>query len=266
MYLKDIIRWGLEMKTVDKEKLWEAYQKNPSCEIREKIILEYAPLVKVVAGRLSMYLGYNVEYDDLVGYGIFGLIDAIDKFDAAKDVKFETYASLRIRGSILDQIRKMDWIPRTVRQKQKKLDEAIKKIEMQTGRNASEEEIAKEIGISDDELSIWQSQLKVTNVVSLNEYVEQGTEPVMDAKNNSHFIQPEEKVQENELKQVLKDTLKLLTEKERRVIELYYYEELTLKEISKVLEVSESRVSQLHTKALLKMKKKMGNYMEILVD
>ena len=213
-----------------------------------------------------MYLGYNVEYDDLVGYGIFGLIDAIDKFDAAKDVKFETYASLRIRGSILDQIRKMDWIPRTVRQKQKKLDEAIKKIEMQTGRNASEEEIAKEIGISDDELSIWQSQLKVTNVVSLNEYVEQGTEPVMDAKNNSHFIQPEEKVQENELKQVLKDTLKLLTEKERRVIELYYYEELTLKEISKVLEVSESRVSQLHTKALLKMKKKMGNYMEILVD
>ena len=223
-------------------------------------------MVKVVAGRLSMYLGYNVEYDDLVGYGIFGLIDAIDKFDAAKDVKFETYASLRIRGSILDQIRKMDWIPRTVRQKQKKLDEAIKKIEMQTGRNASEEEIAKEIGISDDELSIWQSQLKVTNVVSLNEYVEQGTEPVMDAKNNSHFIQPEEKVQENELKQVLKDTLKLLTEKERRVIELYYYEELTLKEISKVLEVSESRVSQLHTKALLKMKKKMGNYMEILVD
>lgn len=254
------------MKTVDKEKLWETYQKNPSCEIREKIILEYAPLVKVVAGRLSMYLGYNVEYDDLVGYGIFGLIDAIDKFDAAKDVKFETYASLRIRGSILDQIRKMDWIPRTVRQKQKKLDEAIKKIEMQTGRNASEEEIAKEIGISDDELSIWQSQLKVTNVVSLNEYVEQGTEPVMDAKNNSHFIQPEEKVQENELKEVLKDTLKLLTEKERRVIELYYYEELTLKEISKVLEVSESRVSQLHTKALLKMKKKMGNYMEILVD
>lgn len=254
------------MKTTDKEKLWETYQKNPTSEIREKIILEYAPLVKVVAGRLSMYLGYNVEYDDLVGYGIFGLIDAIDKFDAAKDVKFETYASLRIRGSILDQIRKMDWIPRTVRQKQKKLDEAIKKIEMQTGKNASEEEIAKEIGISDDELTLWQSQLKITNVVSLNEYVEQGTEPVMDARNNSHFIQPEEKIQENELKEVLRDTLELLTAKERRVIELYYYEELTLKEISKVLEVSESRVSQLHTKALLKMRKKMGNYMEILVD
>lgn len=254
------------MKTTEKEKLWESYQKNPSSEIREQIILEYVPLVKVVAGRLSMYLGYNVEYDDLVGYGVFGLIDAIDKYDAQKDVKFETYASLRIRGSILDHIRKMDWIPRTVRQRQKKLDEAVKRIEMRTGKNASEEEIALELGISDEELSVWQSQLKITNIVSLNEYVEQGSEPVMDARKNSHFIQPEDKIQENELKEVLKDTLKLLTEKERRVIELYYYEELTLKEISKVLGVSESRISQLHTKALLKMRKKMGNYMEMFTD
>ena len=254
------------MRAAEKDKLWESYQKNPSSELREQIILEYVPLVKVVAGRLSMYLGYNVEYDDLVGYGIFGLIDAIDKYDANKDVKFETYASLRIRGSILDHIRKMDWIPRTVRQKQKKLDEAVKRIEMRTGKNASEEEIAQEMGISEDELIVWQSQLKITNIVSLNEYVEQGTEPVMDARNNSHFIQPEEKIQENELKKVLKDTLEFLTEKERKVIELYYYEELPLKEISKVLSVSESRISQLHTKALLKMRKKMGNYMDIFVD
>ncbi len=254
------------MKTTDKEKLWEAYQKNPSPGIREQIILEYAPLVKVVAGRLSMYLGYNVEYDDLVGYGIFGLIDAIDKYDSQKDVKFETYASLRIRGSILDQIRKMDWIPRTVRQKQKKMDEAVKQIEMRTGKTATEEEIALELNISEEELAVWQSQLKITNIVSLNEYVEQGSEPAMDARNNSHFIQPEEQIQEDELKKVLKDTLELLTEKERKVIELYYYEELTLKEISKVLEVTESRISQLHTKALLKMRKKMGSYMDILVD
>lgn len=109
------------MNKVSKEKLWEMYQTKRTPELREQIILEYAPLVKVVAGRLSMYLGYNVEYDDLVSYGIFGLIDAIDKFDMDKEVKFETYASLRIRGAILDQIRKMDWIPRTVRQKQKKL-------------------------------------------------------------------------------------------------------------------------------------------------
>ncbi len=254
------------MKAVEREKLWEEYQKNSTPELREKLITEYAPLVKVVAGRLSMYLGYNVEYEDLVSYGIFGLIDAIDKFDIGKDVKFETYASLRIRGSILDQIRKMDWIPRTVRQKQKKIEEAIKSVESRTGRNASDDEIATELGIAETELNEWQTQLKVTNVVSLNEFVEQGGEPVMDARNNSHFVQPEESVQEEELKKVLAETMELLTEKERRVILLYYYEELTLKEISNVLEVSESRVSQLHTKALLKMRKKMGSYMGILTD
>ena len=251
---------------MDKEKLWKEYQKKQTAELREQIIIEYAPLVKIVAGRLSMYLGYNVEYDDLVSYGVFGLIDAIDKFDLSKDVKFETYASLRIRGAILDQIRKMDWIPRTVRQKQKKIDEAIKRIEMTTGKTASDEQIAGELGVSGEEYLDWQSQLKVTNVVSLNEFVEQGSEPVMDARGNSHFAQPEDAVAEEELKQVLKKTLDTLTEKERKVITMYYYEDLTLKEISRVLEVSESRVSQLHTKALAKMKSKMGSYMDILVD
>lgn len=254
------------MKTTEREKLWEEFFKNPSAELREQIIVEYAPLVKIVAGRLSMYLGYNVEYDDLVGYGIFGLIDAIDKFDINKEVKFETYASLRIRGSILDQIRKMDWIPRTVRQKQKKIDEAIRKIETETGRNAQDEEIAREIGVSEEELNNWQSQLKITNLVSLNEYVDQGLEPVMDARGNSHFAQPEDAVAEEELKRVLAQSLEVLTEKEQKVITLYYYENLTLKEISNILEVSESRVSQLHTKALTKMKKVMGPYMERLTD
>lgn len=253
------------MRAEEREMLWETYQKNPSPELREIIILEYAQLVKVVAGRLSMYLGYNVEYDDLVSYGIFGLIDAIDKFDLNKDVKFETYASLRIRGAILDQIRKMDWIPRTVRQKQKKIDEAIKQIEMRTGKNALDEEIASELGVSEDELNAWQSQLKVTNVVSLNEFLEQGSEPVMDARQNSHFIQPEDMIQENELKEVLNDALELLTEKEKKVILLYYYEDLTLKEISQILKVSESRVSQLHTKALQKMRGKMGKYLDIML-
>ncbi len=249
---------------VSKDKLWEDYQKNKTPEIREQLILEYAPLVKLVAGRLSMYLGYNVEYDDLVSYGIFGLIDAIDKFDMSKDVKFETYASLRIRGSILDQIRRMDWIPRTVRQRQKKIDEAMREIEMETGKTATDEQIAERLGVSGDEYTDWQSQMKVTNVVSLNEFVEQGTEPAMDAKTNSHFAQPEDVVEEAELKEVLAETLTMLTERERMVITLYYYEDLTLKEISKVLDVSESRVSQLHTKALAKMKTKMGNYMYML--
>ena len=254
------------MKTVDKDKLWKDYQKKPTRELQEQLIIEYSQLVKLVAGRLSMYLGHNVEYDDLVSYGIFGLIDAIDKFDADKNVKFETYASLRIRGSILDQIRKMDWIPRTVRQRQRKLDEAVKQIEAQTGKTASDDEIAQVLGISSDELLNWQSQLKVSNLVSMTEFEENGTEPAMDTTYNSHFTQPEEVVEKEELKKTLVEALDALTEKERRVIELYYYEEMTLKEISKILEVSESRVSQLHTKSLTKMKKIMGPYIDILVD
>ena len=254
------------MKEVERQKIWEKYTKNPTQEMRAQIIIEYAPLVKIVAGRLSMYLGGNVEYEDLVSYGVFGLIDAIDKFDTNKDVKFETYASLRIRGAILDQIRKMDWIPRTVRQRQRKIDEAIKSLEARTGKTPTDEMLAEELGVSGEELLSWQSQLKVTNVVSLNEFVESGNEPVMDAKGNFRFAQPEEVIAETELKQMLKDAMQLLTEKEQKVILLYYYEDLTLKEISRVLEVSESRISQLHTKALQKMKKKMGPYMNILTD
>lgn len=253
------------MKSTDKEKLWDEYRQKPTQALREQLIIEYSQLVKFVAGRLSMYLGHNVEYDDLVSYGIFGLIDAIDKFDLTKNVKFETYASLRIRGAILDQIRKMDWIPRTVRQRQKKMDDAIKQIEMRTGKTATDEELAKELGLTEDELGNWQSQLKVTNLVSLNEFEESGTEPAIDHR-HAHFSQPEDVVAEDELKKTLIESLDLLTEKERKVIELYYYEEMTLKEISKILEVSESRVSQLHTKALVKMRKTMGSYMDILID
>ena len=251
------------MDEAGRKKLWEEYGKAKTPVIREKLILEYAPLVKLVAGRLSMYLGYNVEYDDLVGYGIFGLIDAIDKFDSMKAVKFETYASLRIRGAILDQIRKMDWIPRTIRQRQKKIDSAIKEIEAAKGRKATDDEVAAELGITEMEFGEWQSQMKVTNVVSLNEFMEQGSEVPAENNRSAHFDSPEDVVEKGELKDVLTDALKLLTEKERRVIELYYYEELTLKEISNILEVSESRISQLHTRGLQKMKTKMGNYIGI---
>lgn len=252
------------MDEAGRNKLWDSYAKSKSPEIREKLILEYAPLVKLVAGRLSMYLGYNVEYDDLVSYGIFGLIDAIDKFDSMKAVKFETYASLRIRGAILDQIRKMDWIPRTIRQKQKKIDTVIKEIEASTGRAATDEEIAASLGISEDDYLAWQSQMKITGVVSLNEFMESGSELPAEQTGQRRFESPEEVIEKEELKKVLQQALELLTEKEKKVILLYYYEDLTLKEISNVLEVSESRISQLHTRALQKMKIKMGNYMGLL--
>ena len=205
------------MKAIEKEKLWEEYQKNPTPKLREQLIIEYAQLVRLVAGRLSMYLGHNVEYDDLVSYGIFGLIDAIDKFN-------------------------------------------------RTGKTANDTDLAKELSISEDELCSWQSQLKVTNIVSLDEFEEAGPEPVVDAVHNSHYAQPEDIVTQEELKTMLVKSLDNLTEKERRVIELYYYEDLTLKEISNILEVSESRVSQLHTKGLIKMRKVMGPYMNILTN
>ena len=253
------------MDEMSRKKLLEEYAKTKAPETREKIILEYAPLVKVVAGRLSMYLGYNVEYEDLVSYGIFGLIDAIDKFDYLKDIKFETYASLRIRGAILDQIRKMDWIPRTIRQKQKKIEAVIREVEQKAGHYATDE-IARGLGISDEEYLDWQSQMKVTGLVSLNEYMEQGSDVAQDYSRHttSRFEAPEERIEKEELAKVLGEALQLLTEKEQKVITLYYYDELTLKEISSILEVSESRVSQLHTRALQKMKVKMGNYMGIL--
>ena len=255
------------MDESSRDRLWQNYSKTHSPEYRDQLILEYAQLVKLVAGRLSMYLGYNVEYDDLVGYGIFGLIDAIDKFDYGKNVKFETYASLRIRGAILDQIRKMDWIPRSLRQKQKKIDAAMSKIEAETGKAATDEEIAAELGISLDELNNWQGQAKMTNLVSLDEFTEEGTETAkMEAVGNARFEHPEEAVEKEELKKMIVEALDTLTEKEREVVVLYYYEEMTLKEISKILDVSESRVSQLHTKSLIKMKKIMGPYMDILVD
>ncbi|MFW5633169.1 MAG: FliA/WhiG family RNA polymerase sigma factor, partial [Acetivibrio ethanolgignens] len=179
-------------------------------------------------------------------------------------VKFETYASLRIRGAVLDQIRKMDWIPRTLRQKQKRLDVASQKLESELGRAVTEEELAEELEISVEELGTWQNQMKVTNLVSLDEFMEQGTEGKMENITSARFEEPEKAVEKEELKKMLMEALESLTENEKKVILFYYYEELTLKEISRILEVSESRISQLHTKGLQKMRKKLGDNVEIL--
>ncbi len=252
------------MSAEEKLRLWEEYSKNKTPELRERIIIEYASLVKIVAGKLGIYLGYNVEYDDLVGYGTFGLIDAIDKYDFDKGVKFETYASLRIRGAILDQVRRMDWLPRTVRQKQKRMDAAYQKLETESGRFATDDELAAELEISVEELGQWQAQTKAAGVVSLDEYLEQGSENgIVGTVESEDFAQPEKQMEQKTMKELLVQSLESLTEKEKKVILLYYYEELTLKEISEVLEVSESRISQLHTKAIQKLRLKLGNQIEL---
>ena len=254
-----------ELTTEEKDRLWEEYSKKPSQELREKLILSYANLVKVVAGKLSIYLGYNVEYEDLVSYGTFGLIDAIDKFDLGMGVKFETYASLRIRGSILDQIRKMDWLPRSVRQKQKQIDASYSKIEAETGRPATDDEIASALQISTDELDKWQAQTKASQLVSLDEYMEEGSEAGISKVigGQSEDYEPGANMDREAVKAALIQALEGLTDKEKKVIVLYYYEELTLKEISAVLEVSESRISQLHTKAIQKLRVKLGANIEL---
>ena len=254
----------MALSEAEKKKLWDKYMKTKSQEIREQLILEYVNLVNLVAGRMGMYLGYTVEYDDLVGYGIFGLIDAIDKFDLEKQVKFETYASLRIRGAILDQIRKMDWIPRTLRQRQRQMDHACMKLESELGRPASDAEIANELDISVEEYNGWKNEAQFMNLVSLDDYLEQGGDGRMEVAGSRRFDHPEQAVEKRELKKMLAEALKSLTEKECSVITLYYYEDMTLKESIQVLSVSESRVSQLHTKALRKIKEQLGDSVELL--
>lgn len=249
------------------EKVWEDYKKTPTKALKDKIIVGYAPLVKYIAGRMSVYLANNVEYDDLVSYGVFGLIDAVDKYKLTKNVKFETYASLRIRGAILDNIRKMDWIPRTLRQKQKMLDKAITELEGELGRFPTDEEIAKKLDIKTDEVNKLVQETNVSSVISLDDYTDQNYETnILDFKEDKISDTPEKQVEREEVKRLLKDAMEDLNEREKKLVFLYYFEELTLKEISKVLEVSESRISQLHSNILLKLKKKLGKYQTILFN
>ena len=248
------------------KKLWETYAKTKDSKIKEQLIIEYSQVVKYVAGRLSMYLGSNVEFDDLVGYGVFGLIDAIDKFDLEKGIKFETYASLRIRGAILDNIRKMDWIPRSVRKKQKSIEAAHQKLESELERFVEDVDMAEELGISVADYHKWQEQTSALMLTSLEDHVEKGGETKMAHIGRSRFDLPEASVEKEELKEMLVKAIESLTEKEKKVITLYYYEELTLKEISHVMGVSESRISQLHTKALGKMRLLLGDNVELLAS
>ncbi|MCQ2522246.1 MAG: FliA/WhiG family RNA polymerase sigma factor [Lachnospiraceae bacterium] len=247
-----------------RKRLWSDYSRLKSKDLRDKLIVEYLPLVKLVAGRLNMYMGSNVEFDDLCSYGALGLIDAVDKFDPRREVKFETYASLRIRGAIIDQIRKNDWIPRTIRDRQKQIDLATSQVENMKGSQAEESEIALALGISEEELLEWRTSMQVTTLVSLNEFMDNnGGEVAADNSFGSGIATPEQYASKRELERLLDEAMEKLSEKEHAVINFYYFEELSLKEIAAILEVSESRVSQLHTKAIQKMRTIMGDQIGI---
>jgi RNA polymerase sigma factor for flagellar operon FliA len=244
------------------ERVWRTYQRTKNAELKEKLILEYAPIVKYVAGRLVIHIGAHVEYDDLISYGIFGLIDAIDKFDMDKGVKFETYASLRIRGAILDNIRKMDWVPRTLRQKNRKFDQVFTQLENDLGREPTEQELAAKMGLSLAETRELMKKSSVLSLISLDDYLDQNHEAAFTPAAQDDT--PERVYDKKELQEMLTATIEKLSEKEKMVISLYYFEDLTLKEISVIMGVSESRVSQIHSKAILRMQAKLGKYKSIL--
>ncbi|MDD4503660.1 MAG: FliA/WhiG family RNA polymerase sigma factor [Clostridiaceae bacterium] len=235
--------------------LWEAYSKTKAADIREELILKYISIVKFVAGRLYASYGNNVEFDDLVSYGIFGLIDAIDKYDLAREVKFETYAQLRIRGAIIDQLREIDWLPRSVRQKSKEMEKAYYDLENKLGRPATDCEMADSFGLSLENFHKKIQNITTYSIVSLDDLLEQKRE-IISNEVDKQAETPESAVESTEIKEILIDTINSLPEKEKKVVSLYYYEELTYKEIGKLLDISESRVSQLHTKAIIRLKNK----------
>ena len=246
------------MSDKEVERMWEQYSLTKSPEIKEKIIIHYASLVKYIAGRMNMYLGQNVEYDDLISYGVFGLIDAIDKFDLTKEVKFETYASLRIRGAIIDNIRKMDWVPRSLRKNQKDLEKAYTQLENTLGRPATDEEMITFLNVSKKEFDDIIKKSSIATLISLEQYVDQG-QTVGDFNNSNDSIEhPESYVEKMEVQDTLKDAIDKLPEREKKVVTLYYFEELMLREISEIMGVSESRISQLHTKGISRLKGKLG--------
>lgn len=243
------------MKNDCTNKIWIKYAQNKDLETKQALIEQYAPIVKLVAGRLSIYLNNYVDLDDLIGYGVIGLIDAIDKFDLSKNVKFETYASLRIRGAILDEIRKLDWVPRTLRKKQKELSKAYVELETTLGRTPTDEEMGAELHLDSKEYYNLLQETNICSLVSMDEYEIQ----VSNIKDTS-MPTPEEYMQKKEMLRLLEGSIGELSEREQVVIQLYYFEELTLKEISSILEVSESRVSQLHTKSVGKLRLKLAKY------
>ena len=250
-----------EQKTEDE--LWLEFKKTKSPQLRDKFIRQYMPLVKYVAGKVSVGMPGSVDFDDLVGYGQFGLLDAINKFDPEKNVKFKTYAVTRIRGAIFDELRTLDWVPRSVRQKSREIEDTIVQLESKLGRTASDSEVAGAMGISEDEYH--QTILKVsgTSVLSLNDVWYSGEESehvsIGDCIESPTSLNPDVIVEREEIRRVIIEAINELPEKEKMVLVLYYHEDMTFKEIGQVLEVSESRVSQLHTKANFRLRAKLTN-------
>jgi RNA polymerase sigma factor for flagellar operon FliA len=241
--------------------LWDSYKKDNDTAARDALILNYSPLVKYVAGRLASSLPQTVDTADLISYGIFGLIDAIEKFDLSRAIKFETYAIARIKGAIIDELRAMDWVPRSVRSRAREIENAYIVLENRLKRFPSDTEVAEHMGITTKELGDILTKLSYTSVVSFEELWvggdrDDGQSAIGSIKDDA-AEDPVAIFESEELKTILAEAIDRLPEREKTVIALYYYEGLTLKEIGQVLGVTESRVSQLHTKSVLRLRARL---------
>ena len=244
-------------------RLWEDFKATADSALRERLILHYSPLVKYVAGRVGVGLPPNIEQADLVSYGIFGLIDAIEKFDLERAIKFDTYAINRIRGAIIDELRSIDWIPRSVRFKAREVEKAYQALEAKLQRTPTEAEVAHEMGVKIEELHAIFSQVSFVNVVALDELLHAGGErgdkmTLGDTLEDPKAPDPINLFEGEETKYILAKAINTLPEREKIVVTLYYYEGLTLAEIGQVLGVTESRICQMHTKAVLQLRGKLS--------
>ena len=236
-------------------------------DLKEQVVLEHAPLIRYIVNRLAVRLPSHIDLDDLHSTGVIGLMDAIDKFDPSKNCKFKTYAEFRIKGAILDQLRSLDWVPRSVRQKGRKLEQAYSEVEQRLGRSANEEEVADSLGLELDKFHVLINQVRGISLVNLEEI--RGTNAdgdnagtFADIIEDVHSENPFASLKLMETKHVISDTIGSLPEKERLVISLYYYEDLNMKEIGNILGITESRVCQIHTKATARL----GTKLKSLID
>ena len=255
------------VKAIELKDLWRRYKATAYERARERLVVAYSPLVKYVAGRMSSGLPAHVDEADLISYGLTGLISAIERFDLSREIKFETYAITRIRGSIIDELRTLDWVPRSVRARARDIERANQKLESKLQRAPTDDEMAIELGVGVEEFQDALLQISHSTIVALDELwnvSDSGGDSVslLDTLPDRTAPDPQALVDQGELRDRIADAIAALPEREKLVIALYYYENLTLREIGEVLGVTESRVSQLHTKAVLRLRSKLGSELE----
>lgn len=244
---------------IEIEALWREFKETGDERIRESLIIHYSPLVKFVAGRVAAGLPRSVDQNDLASYGIFGLIDAIDKFEPERGYKFETYAINRIKGAILDELRSLDWVPRSVRAKAREIERSIVELEHRLKRSPSDEELAEHMGVDIDSLQRDLAEISQLGMAALDQTVgAEGATTLKDLVADSNGVSPEAAFQAEETRRLLVDSINRLPDRERLVVTLYYYEGLTLAEIGEVLGVTESRVCQIHAKTVMSLRNRLA--------